>query len=89
MILSCELYNTPTLEKIKSLNYIDEKSFFSELETYQQVFSVLAENEIFDLSRNISIFHSLYALISEQEMEKGVVDWESIRRTIMEEIKRL
>jgi type IV secretory pathway ATPase VirB11/archaellum biosynthesis ATPase len=89
LILSCELYNTPTLQKIKSLNYIDEKSFFSELETYQQVFSVLAENEIFDLSRNISIFHSLYALISEQEMEKGVVDWKSIRRTIIEEIKRL
>ncbi|MEM3563880.1 MAG: ATPase, T2SS/T4P/T4SS family [Candidatus Jordarchaeaceae archaeon] len=89
LVLSCELYNTPTLEKIKSLNYIDEKSFFSELGTYQKIFSVLAENEIFDLSRNILIFHTLYALISEQEMQKGVVDWENIRRTIIEEIKKL
>lgn len=89
LIVSYELFNTPTLEKIKMLEYLDEKSFFEELETYKQIFSVMSKEQIFDLQRNIYIFHRLYALLSEQKIEKGVINWGEIRETIMKEIKKI
>ncbi|WXG40810.1 MAG: ATPase, T2SS/T4P/T4SS family [Candidatus Freyarchaeum deiterrae] len=89
LIASSELFNTPTLEKIKMLEHIDEKSFLDELETYKKIFSAMAEEQIFDLPRNILIFHHLYALLSEQEMEKEVINWREVRQIIIEEIKKL
>ncbi len=89
LVVSSDLFTTPTLEKIKILNNIDEKLFFEELKTYEQIFSAMAENQVFDLSRNIFIFHRLYALLSEQEMENEVINWGEIREIIIEEIKKV
>ncbi|MFB0560458.1 MAG: ATPase, T2SS/T4P/T4SS family [Candidatus Lokiarchaeia archaeon] len=89
LVVSSDLFTTPTLEKIKILNHIDEKIFFEELETYEQIFSAMSENQVFDLSRNIFIFHRLYALLSEQEMENEVINWGEIRELIIEEIKKV
>ncbi len=88
LVVSSELFSTPTLEKIKMLHHIDEKLFYNELETYEKIFSALSENQIFDLQRNIYIFHRLYSLLSEQEMEKDVVNWGEVREIMIEEIKK-
>ncbi len=87
LLRTSELYNTPTLKRIKALDYIDEKSFSNELETYEQIFFTMSKNQIFDLSKNILIFHRLYALLLEQEVECEVIDWGEIRKTILAEIK--
>jgi flagellar protein FlaI len=89
LVASSELFTTPNLEKIKMLEYLDEKSFLEELETYEQIFTIMSEEQIFDLQRNIHIFHRLYALISEQEIEKEVINWGEVRETIIKEIKKL
>lgn len=89
LVVSSELFTTPTLEKIKMFHYIDEKNFFEELETYEKIFSAMTENHIFDLPRNISIFHSLYALISEQEIENEVINWGEVKKTMIKEIKKV
>ncbi len=89
LVFSSNLFTTPTLEKIKILNHIEEKMFFKELETYEQIFSAMAENQVFDLPSNIFIFHRLYALLSEQEIENGVINWEEVKEVIIEEIKKV
>ncbi|MEM2144869.1 MAG: ATPase, T2SS/T4P/T4SS family [Candidatus Jordarchaeaceae archaeon] len=89
LVVSSELFTTPTLEKIKSLDYLEEKSFLEELETYEQIFMAMSEERIFDLQSNINIFHSLYALLSEQEIERGVINWEEVREIMIKKIKKL
>ncbi|MEM3586162.1 MAG: ATPase, T2SS/T4P/T4SS family [Candidatus Jordarchaeaceae archaeon] len=89
LVASSELFNTPTLEKIKTLEYLDEKSFLEELETYEKIFSTMSEKQIFDLPDNIHVFHHLYALISEHKADKGVINWGEIRKAIIKEIKKI
>lgn len=89
LAVSSELFTTPTLEKIKMLEYLDEKSFLNELGTYKQIFSTMSAEQIFDLPRNIHIFHRLYALLSEQEMEKEVINWREVKEIMIKEIKKL
>lgn len=76
------LYDSPTIQKIRKYEEISRKQFFNELEFYHTIFKELAHKRIFDIKTVIKIFHYLNAKYF--ELNKNEADSLKILSKILE-----
>jgi len=51
-----DLYNTPTIQKIRKYEKLDKKQFYNEIEMLYNIFKILAERKIFDVTKIVKFF---------------------------------
>jgi len=56
-----DLYNTPTMQKIREHEELSKERFLNELRFFHAVFEEMARRKIFDIEKVVKIFHYLHA----------------------------
>ncbi len=77
-----DLYNTPTIQKIRKYEDISRKHFFNELEILRTIFKELVQRRIFDIKMVVKAFHYLHAKYFESNKKR--VDLSEILSKILE-----
>jgi len=57
LMLMGDPWSSRTVQKIRHYEKIDKKSFEAEVETYKGILEYLSEREIFDIEKNVEVFH--------------------------------
>lgn len=80
-------WNSLTVQKIRDYEKIDKTSFEVEIETYKRLLEHLTEKEVFEVERNVELFHQVNVLRERGELFRfhGL---EKLHRTIEEVVEK-
>lgn len=81
-----ELFDSPTVEKIRQYENITSDDFTQEISTYSEIFRVTKEKKIFNVDDNVRIFNYLYSL-RQGLQEHGEINWTFLKKLILEKIE--
>jgi hypothetical protein len=70
LMLVGDLWSSRAVQKIRRYEKIDKRAFEAEIETYKRVLEYLSEREVFDIEKNIEIFHLINLLRERGELPR-------------------
>ncbi len=82
-----ELFDTPTLRDIRTVEGLTLNGFVEEITIYMELFNYLAQNQLFNPKTNVKLFHGLHAEKLKQQGKYGKVDWPALYNHVIELIE--
>ncbi|WEU40946.1 MAG: Flp pilus assembly complex ATPase component TadA [Candidatus Odinarchaeum yellowstonii] len=86
LVLATDLYETPTVKKIRRYEDLRKEQFYNELNTYRIIFELLSQKRVFALEENTRIFSKLYSLLYRIKHTEKTVDWDEVLLWFQREI---
>ena len=78
LVLKTDLYETPTLQKIKHYEDLSKEQFYNELNTYRIIFELLTRKQVYSIEESTLLFSKLYSLIHKIKQTEKTVDWDEV-----------
>ncbi|MHA2062294.1 MAG: hypothetical protein ACW963_08410, partial [Candidatus Sifarchaeia archaeon] len=79
-----ELFDTPTLKEIRSVEGLSLEEFAEEMSTYVELLNYLIQNHLFDPHINVRVFHGLHAEKFKQLRAYGRINWSKLYNYVIE-----
>jgi len=81
-----ELFDTPTLREIRSVEGLSLEEFADEMSTYIKLLNYLVHNHLFDPQLIIQVFHGLYTEKLKQLRAYGRINWPKLYNHVIEPV---
>lgn len=79
-----ELFDTPTLKEIRSVEGLSVEEFAEEISTYVELLNYLIQNHLFDPQLNVRVFHGLHTEKFKQLRAYGRINWSTLYNHVIE-----
>jgi type IV secretory pathway ATPase VirB11/archaellum biosynthesis ATPase len=79
-----DLFDTPTLNEIRSVEGLNLDEFAEEMSIYIELLNYLVKNHLFDPRTNVKVFHGLHAEKLSQLRANNEINWPNIYKNVIE-----